>query len=219
MCEKSSVASIKANVMRWACLFGVSLILALPLECLGARSSIELQDLLTLYLVPETASYNMYDWALGADPGSPIQWTTKGIVEAPTAYSDLGSYIRKGTTVITSNGKPMYSQLERARVAGKWSVVLIGPRGGFTRVQIESNANSPELEPGLDQLKTKLALKQIRCFRGAATYGNAIYEVHVPGKKVAWLVEEWSGGASGENSLMLSLVFDKAETNTIRCIE
>ena len=46
-------------------------------------------------------------------------------------------------------------------------------------------------------------------FHPGATYGNTIYEVDAPGKKVAWLVEEWSGGASGENGLMLSLIFEK----------
>ena len=140
---KRVIVSIEANLMRWACLVSVSVFLLLPVVCLAAKSSVELQDLIMLYLPPETASDNMlYDWGLGADPGSPIRWTTKGIVEAPKAYSEFGSYMRKGTTVITVNGKPMYSQLERSRVAGKWNVVLIGPRGGFARVQIESNANS-----------------------------------------------------------------------------
>lgn len=194
---------------------------SLPVKAKAVKSAkndtLELADFIKMFMEPKGTPATLGDWTFGARQGSPINWKTSGIRETSSAVQAAGYYYQRvGEVVFTIDGKPTHQVLERKVVPGRWTITLLGPRGGFTKVNI-STPNSQELGSTiLEGLKGKLPLQLYRCKTPSISSGNKVYQVQGTGKKPFWINEEWSCGSAG-CSLSLDLVFTKNEADRFEC--
>jgi len=179
--------------------------------------SIEVAELIKMLMQPKSGPHALGDWTLGAQPGSPISWQTAGIQETSAEERKAGYYFyRRGEAVLTIDGKPTHQVLEKSLVPGRWTISLLGPRGGFTKANIFTS-NSQDLGASiLENLTGKLPLKPYRCKTPSVSSGNKVYQVQGTGKKPFWINEEWSCGSAG-CSLSLDIVFTKKEADKLEC--
>jgi len=179
--------------------------------------SIELIELIKLFMQPMGGPNILGDWTFGAKPGSPIDWQTSGIQETAAEEQKAGyHYHRVGEVVLTIDGKPTHQVLEKNVVPGTWTISLLGAHGGFTRATI-SAPNSQELGTSiLEGLKGKLPLRLYRCKTLSISSGNKVYQVQGAGKKPLWINEEWSCGSAG-CGVSLDIVFTKKEAGKFEC--
>jgi hypothetical protein len=182
----------------------------------AAANSMEMVELVRMFMQPKGGPDKLGDWTIGAQPGTPIKWQTSGMQETSREEQKAGyPYRRTGKAVLTIDGKPTHQTLENTVVPGTWKITLLGPRGGFTRVNIA--AGNGELSPQLlEGLKDKLPLKLYRCKTPDISSGNKVYQVQGAGKKPFWINEEWSCGSAG-CSLSLDMVFTKKEADGFEC--
>lgn len=87
--------------------------------------SLEMADLLKLFMLPAGATYNVQPWHIGAEPGSPIEWYTSGIDNSP-AWPNLGPYHRRGEVVLMFSGQVTHHVLRERLVPGTWEIYLHG---------------------------------------------------------------------------------------------
>ncbi len=180
-------------------------------------TSIEMVDLIKMFMQPKGGPTILGDWTFGAQQRSPISWETTGIKETSLEEQKAGyPYYRVGEAVLTVEGKPTHQVLERSVVPDKWMIKLSGPRAGFTRVTLGAG-NSGELGAGiLESLKKQLPLRLYRCKTPSVSSGNKVYQVQGTGKKPIWINEEWSCGSAG-CGLTLDIVFTKKEADKFQC--
>lgn len=160
-------------------------------ERVRSANAIELANLIALYSIPDNASYTVLAWSTGAEPGSPIVWKTRGVIDGE----------RIGEVIVTVNGEPTHHVLEENLAPGKWRVILSGPRAGISSIRISSNVNSQELDAGgyIARL-TRNSFEILEDYREdekLASFGVRHYKIRAPGKKEVWVDEEWSCGSSG----------------------
>ncbi|WP_305042827.1 hypothetical protein [Geoalkalibacter sp.] len=199
--------------------------LAVALTALGGArtfaagtTSIEMVELIEMLMPPQGEAEALGDWSWGAQPGSPITWATTGIEEATPEEHKAGyPYRRVGKAVLDIDEKPTHQILEKNVVPGKWNIILLGPRGGFTRV-ILNTFTGGELGGGmlLKSLETQLPSRHYRCKPDSISSGNEVFVVEVPGKKPIWINEEWSCG-SGGCGVSLDIVFTKKAADKFAC--
>ena len=182
-----------------------------------SAASIEMVELIKMFMTPQQDPDALGDWAFGAQSGSPIRWETTGIKETSPEEQKAGyPYFRAGKVILTVDGKLTHQVLEKSIRPGKWAITLSGPRGGFTRATI-SAPNSQELGASiLDVVKGELPLRHYRCKTPSVSSGNKVYQVQGAGKKPFWINEEWSCGSAG-CGLTLELVFTKKEADRFEC--
>jgi hypothetical protein len=186
--------------------------------------SIELDDLIPMFMLlalPENKNFREFPgWDVAAEPDTPIHWITSGTAEAPEYLNQDGYYYqRRGTVVVTINGKPTHSVLRQTVETGKWTVTLLGPRCCPTRVDMSPDGDfSSDLK---HELKApRFTLKPFLCDRATepASTGYVVYELNTAGKKPAWIAENWSCG-SGGCSYGLSLYYDAEDARKqVQCI-
>lgn len=186
-------------------------------EARVARASLEMVELIGMFMQPKDGPAALDGWTFGAQPGSPIDWLTSGIQESTAAERKAGyPYRRTGEAVLTIDGKPTHKVLGKNLAPGRWTITLSGPRGGFTRATI-SAPNSQELGPSvLEGLKGKLPLRPYRCTTPSISSGNKVYQVEGKGKKPFWINEEWSCGSAG-CGISLDIVFTKKVADKFEC--
>jgi hypothetical protein len=169
-------------------------------SALHTAQSCELTDLVRLFV--DGVQY-WADWQIGAEPGTPIAWTTEGKHDDPPEGlgSTYGSFARHGTVVLTVQGKPAYQQLKQIIVPGEWNIWLVGPNAGVTLVMIESEYGSTQDLPIDISRMLRSAGFNVTLFKGLEernTTGNfIIYHVVSPANGKAWLAESWSIGTAG----------------------
>src|ERR1700691_5659875 len=104
-----------------------------------AASQIELSQLLELFMLPRTASYNILPWMSGSSAATPIEWNHAGIVECePTTEKQYHQmFCRSGSVAIAVKGKITHTVLGKRVQAGRWTIQLMGPHAGADLVEIE----------------------------------------------------------------------------------
>jgi len=176
---------------------------------------IDLFKLISLFLIPASASYNVQSWFTGADPTSPIEWKTSGI----EWNENRKAFIREGEVIITISGKPLYT-LQKYVEPSPWKITLIGAHAGISQLDI-----SPQTSWNLDlelELRKNAAFNLYKCDpEQMASMGQRIYEINVPDKKTAWLYYEWSCGSGGCGGNLRIFLFkkdaDKIPELTTKC--
>jgi hypothetical protein len=102
---------------------------------------IELFDLIEMF---SPSDGNILEWSTGAKTDGPIRWLTQtlGNTNDLKGYKNLegllGMNYREGKVVVTINSKPL-TYLDYVEKPLEWTVMLFGPRGGFTTVQITND--------------------------------------------------------------------------------
>lgn len=193
--------SLLARLLLATLFFSMSLSSAFAQNRPAVRG-IELEALVRLILLPARASYNVSDWAVGAQAGSPINWLHAGIEDAGDKGSlDYGAefpFIRRGESVVLINGKPSHQVLGRRVEPGLWDISLLGARAGVMAMTTSPQSNSYELPDLLAYLRQKgFALKLLKCFDEPASSGEQVYRMSLRGYKPAYLRYTWSSGSAG----------------------
>ncbi|MBR1213173.1 caspase family protein [Bradyrhizobium sp. JYMT SZCCT0180] len=130
---------------------------------------------------------------------SPIKWHHAGLktgsnlndVKLETMSSSwTAPFSRTGDVIITVDGEPTHTVLERTRKPVRWKVTLLGARNGALVVGLDNNVWSQEFggfggRQFLSEDKT--------CRKETST----VYAVNLQGKIPAWLGESRSCGSAG----------------------
>jgi len=164
-------------------------------------NTIETMDLLKMFAIDKDATGNMYDWSTGAEASSPIKWIDSGIVESLGESSH--PYERKGEVYVLNKGKITHQFLEKKMEDGKWSIKLVGARGGYVAVEIEPDmVGAPQL-----YISKKYLLMEDHC-EESATENTSMYLVQFTNKKPFWLKEIYSSGAA-TGSFYYTIMYDE----------
>lgn len=187
-----------------------------PSAVAGDATSIEMVELIKMFMPPQKGPDALGDWTFGAQPGSAIRWETPGIKETSPEEQKAGyPYFRTGKVILTFAGKPTHQVLEKTVVPGKWTITLSGPRGGFTKATLATHMADGG-GPMLMRLKEKLSLQHYRCKPDSISSGNEVFVLQETGKKPIWINENWSCG-SGGCGLTLDIVFTKKQADRFQC--
>ncbi len=182
----------------------------------AATHSIEMVDLIRMFMQPKSGPDSLGDWTFGAQPGSPIRWKTNGIQETSREEQKAGyPYHRTGEAVLTIGGEFTHKVLEKNVVPGRWTITLLGPHGGFTRAVLSGRIADGSVQV-LEGLEHELPLRHYRCKTPSVSSGNKVFVVQETSKKPIWINEEWSCG-SGGCGLTLDIVFTKEEADRFEC--
>jgi len=156
------------------------------------RPTIDLLDLMTLFMIPEAASYNVLPWETGAHSGSPIEWKTEGVERRGPAKAD----IRHGEAIVTIDGKPL-CRLRKYIEPAPWTVTLIGSNAGVDEIIM-----TPQTECAVD-LEAQLRKRNIsfglyKCDpQPLAGSERKIFSVKAASMNRAWLYIDVSCGSAG----------------------
>jgi hypothetical protein len=166
------------------------------------RPSIDLFDLMALYMIPDSESYTVQSWWTGAQPGSPIEWKTSGIEWG----EKLGPSVRLGEVMVTINGKPLYV-LKKYVEPVSWKIRLVGAHAGVRRIEILPPTSFVDFNLEEELRKRKILFDLYKCDpEHYASNGERVYRIVFPNKKPSWLHYAWScgsGGCSGDFTLFL----------------
>lgn len=152
-----------------------------------SKTSIDLTELIELFVPDQSFDYNLYDWKTEAN-NSAINWLTHGIKMGEHEF------YREGETVVSVNGKVIQC-LDKNTYPCKWGIVLSGVRNGYTSFEI-SSVQSQELE--------KMEITEL--FKGKKfeakllktdEFDNKTYRVKFPQKKPIDMSVQWSCGSAG----------------------
>jgi hypothetical protein len=165
------------------------------------RPSIDLFDLMSLYMIPDSGSSGEPSWWIGAQPDSAIEWHTTGI----EWDKELRAYVRLGEAMVTINGTPVY-QLKKYVEPVPWKIRLVGRHHSVHRLDT-SYPTTCDIDFEEELRKKAKSVQLYRCDpEGLASMGEKIYRIKFPDKKPAWLYFAWSsgtGGLSGDFTLFL----------------
>jgi hypothetical protein len=130
---------------------------------------------------------------------SPIKWHHTGLKSGP-GLSDVkldamssswtAPFSRTGDVIITVDGKPTHTILERTRKPVRWRVTMLGARGGALVVGLDNGVWSQDFGGFGDR---KFLTEDKVCRKDDST----VYAVNMPGKIPAWLSESRSCGSAG----------------------
>jgi hypothetical protein len=165
--------------------------------------TIELFDLISMYLIPSSVQYNVQAWKTGAEHNSPIDWQTSGI----SWNKKRKAYIREGRAVVTVSGIPVCI-LKKYWEPSAWYITLVGAHAGIYAVEISSREGSNKFDLETEMTQRQITYRLYKCDpEGLASVGERLYYIQVPQKKPAWMYYEWScgsGGCGGDLKLFLS---------------
>lgn len=157
--------------------------------------TIDLLDLISFFLIPESAAYNVPGWDSGAQDKSPIDWLTDG-----SKWNEkLKHYVRYGKVVVTISGKPIH-RLQEELGPVQWRIKLLGSHAGIDSVEISSQIISQELSMNFEaeMKKRNITYSVYKCdLIGDVSSGEKVYSVKAMGKKPCWIYYSWSCGSGG----------------------
>lgn len=163
---------------------------------LGA-DHIELDELIKLYMLPAGVSYTL-GWETGSEPGTPISWEHAGIKDCDDFHErKFGTGgCRTGNVVITVNGQPTHTVLERTVEPGRWTITLMGPRAGITYISLESNLGEQlPLEEVVSKADGGIEITSLKdC--GSLSDGSELLRVASSGKQPIFIQSTRSCGAA-----------------------
>jgi hypothetical protein len=175
-----------------------------------AGNSIEITDLIRLFLVDASASHTNLDWNDPVFRHPALKWSSTEVRELPYKPNMDYMYERKGTVMLVSKGKAIYVAQGKPVPA---TIVVGGARTMVGFVGLASNFVTHENESADLGL---LRGKPYRCKSGMATFSQAIDQINVPGKKPAWLQTEVSCGSAG-CGFTYNLFLSKQQADKVEC--
>jgi hypothetical protein len=139
---------------------------------------VELFDLVKKF-IPDSSEYSSVgDWAATF----PVKWTDDRIMMSDDIKIN---FYRRGTANITVNGKTY----------GKWSVMLRGPRAGFTNFNISSpNSTDIKAKQTIDNIlgKKDYTYTLLKSCDANPNAGYYYYQLKIPKKSTSWLKIAWT---------------------------
>ena len=148
----------------------------------------ELYDLIKKLLTDSTGYENVGDWSVATPKKFPIKWKSDRIEMSDDTSIN---FFRTGTTDIMIKGKTIM----HAAKPVQWSIMLKGPRMGYSSFSIISSPLSSELQPkyNLDSLfgKKLFKAKLIKSCDNKIVTGYYYYELKLPKKDIAFLKLSW----------------------------
>jgi hypothetical protein len=148
----------------------------------------ELYDLIKKFLADSTGYENVGEWAVGEPKKFPVTWKEDRLIMSEDTSIN---FFRTGNASISINGKTFM----QAGQPVKWSVMLKGPRSGYTNFSIISsppcNAIHPKYTPDSLFGKRPFTAKLIRSCDTKSFSGYYYYELKLPKKDIAYLKISW----------------------------
>ncbi|MFZ5731187.1 MAG: caspase family protein [Pseudomonadota bacterium] len=127
---------------------------------------------------------------------SPIKWHHTGLKsDKDTTLETVSAtwtapFSRSGDVIITVDGKPTHTVLEKTRKPVRWKITMLGARNGALVVNFDNDVSSQEF----DGFGSRAFLSEDKSCR---TRLSTVYAVNLPGKIPAWLGENKSCGSAG----------------------
>lgn len=147
----------------------------------------ELYDLIKKLLYDSTGFENIGDWAVGKPKKYPVSWQSDKI---EMSNDTSINFYRKGISDITIKGKQVMSSGK----AGKWNIMLKGPRMGYGSFSIMS-PTSADLHPKItiDSIfaNKPYGAKLLKRCDTKPLLGYYYYELKLPKKDVAYVKISW----------------------------
>ena len=154
--------------------------------------TIELYDLVNLFIPGEDVNYNLLDWKTEAN-NPLINWLTNGIEMNDSSLPDSPPFYREGNTIVSINGK-ILECLDRNSYPCKWNITLCGAGGGYSSFVIRS-VNHQDLEKmSISELFKNREMQYSFLKSEDDSY---CYKVRFPGKKPCEMIITWSCGSAG----------------------
>lgn len=160
--------------------------------------SAELSSLLRLFMLPTNSFSSAIPWETGSKGELPITWKHAGLKDCDEDIMrwSTSSLCRAGEVVLTLQGKVTHTVLGFRLEPGRWTVTIVGDKGGGRYVLIDSTVHSGELEYSvLRSIDRQLSFKQIEKCGEAG--GSALYRVAAAGKKPMFILENATCGTAG----------------------
>ena len=148
----------------------------------------ELYDLIKKFLADSTGYENVGEWAVGEPKKFPVQWKEDRLIMSEDTSIN---FFRSGTVNISIKGKSFI----QAGQPVKWSIMLKGPRSGYTNFSIISSPPCSDMQPKYtpDSLfgKKPFTAKLIKSCDTRPFSGYYYYELKLPKKDIAYLKISW----------------------------
>ena len=185
----------------WSSLVAAAMLAAPPL---WAQQPIKLVTVVTTFLADSGVRSKVLPWTTGGT--LPVTWQSARPVSSDAEGYTLGL---SGNTRVELEGHG----------AVPATIQLLGNNDGIQRATIAFDWKNPDPEVVERSLNLGLRLVLLRCSRTTEPpkAGNVLWEARATGKTPAGLAEAWSCGAGG-CSLGLSLLYRRADVNSIRCL-
>jgi hypothetical protein len=191
---KSEIADLKSKIKKYSNFKHMKkFILLITITCsfltAAAQSpKTELYDLIKKFLADSTGYENVGEWAVGEPKKFPVQWKEDRLIMSEDTSVN---FFRSGNANISINGKTFM----QAGLPVKWSIMLKGPRAGYTNFSIISSPPCKSIHPKYtpDSLfgKRPFTAKLIRSCDTKSISGYYYYELKLPKKDIAYLKISW----------------------------
>jgi hypothetical protein len=170
------------------CIFSVS----------AQSTKTELYDLIKSFLNDSTGYENVGDWAVGQSKKFAVRWKADRIEMSPDTSIN---FYRMGTADITVKGR----SFTKATQPVKWSVMLKGPRMGYTSFSIITSPGD-DMQPKftIDSIfgKKPFSAKLLKSCDAKALTGYYYYELKLPKKDIAFIKLSWLS-ANGNTAMRI----------------
>lgn len=147
----------------------------------------ELYDFIKRFLIDSTGYESTGDWAVGNPKKLPVKWKEDRVIMSEDTSIN---FYRSATADITVNGKTFMQNGKPVT----WSVMLKGPRMGYTSFSIISSPSS-EMKPifTIDSVfkNKKFNAKLLKSCDAKTLSGYYYYELKLPKKDVAFFKISW----------------------------
>lgn len=158
------------------------LLLLLGNTSFSQTKQVELYDLLKKF-IPDSSEYSSVgDWSVGNPSAFPVKWNENRIVMSDDMKIN---FYRTGIANITLNGKTY----------GKWTVMLRGPRAGFTNFNISSpNSTDIKAKQTIDNVlgKKDYTYTLLKSCDANPNSGYYYYQLKIAKKPTSWLKIAWT---------------------------
>lgn len=182
---------------------------------------ISFADLLDSFLPDEGDIATMINWDRASGRHTAVRWKHDGLKfadERPKLFDLTGNewkfYSRTGQVIITVNGQPTHTVLQKTRQPATWTIDMMGARSGATKVMINSDVYSHTFE-GFSS--AKFLQEDPACRTGGALGGGKVYNVRLPKRRLSFLAEGWSCGTAG-CGYSYELFFNSSDKKYYGCV-
>lgn len=147
----------------------------------------EMYELIKKLLYDSTGYENVGDWSVGSSKNFPVTWKTDHIEMSDDTSIN---FFWLGSASITVKGR----QYMQAGKPIKWSIMLKGPRMGYTNFSIISGG-SPEISSrfNIDSVfgQKPFSARLLKTCETRGVAGYFYYEVKLPKKDLAYMKFSW----------------------------
>jgi hypothetical protein len=161
-------------------------------------TTIELRALIEKLVYDSTGYENVGNWDVANSKKIPVKWKTPGVEMSDDTSIN---FFRSGTLAIIMNGKTFM----QAGTPVKWSIMLKGPRMGYTSFSIVSSPSKELVSKyTIDSLfdKTKYHSRLLKSCETNPVTGFYYYELKLPKKDIAFIKISWIS-VNGNNAVRI----------------